>query len=308
MKIFSLFLLTVVLFSHPLNLSAQPYEGEKGDVNNDGNINVLDMLRLANHILEIAILDEMEFWRADVNGLGGNCVGDGSVNVIDMVKIANIILGQDECPNDTVTDIDGNVYRTVTIGIQVWMAENLKVTHYRNGDPIPNVTDSTEWGNLTTGAYCNYDNDADNVSIYGQLYNWYAVDDSRGIAPAGWHVPTDEELKQLEMHMGMSRSEADDTGMRGSDEGGKLKEAGTAHWNSPNTGATNESGFSALPGGHRGSSIGYFGSLGKYAYIWSSTEHDSRHAWGRCLGYDDSKVFRDYNYKRHGFSIRCARD
>jgi uncharacterized protein (TIGR02145 family) len=122
-----------------------------------------------------------------------------------------------------VTDIDGNVYQTVTIGAQVWMAENLKVTHYRNGDPIPNVTDTAAWEGLSTGAYCEYDNDINNVATYGRLYNWYAVDDSRGLAPEGWHVPSDDEWKQLEMYLGMSQSEADDYGWRGTDEGGEVK-------------------------------------------------------------------------------------
>lgn len=133
----------------------------------------------------------------------------------------------------TVTDIDGNVYKTVTIGNQAWMAENLKVMRYRNGDAIPNVTGGTDWSNLSTGAYCSYDNDDNNIDTYGLLYNWYAVDDSRNLAPEGWHVPTDEEWKELEMYLGMSQSEADDTGYRGTDEGGKLKEVGTTHWQSP---------------------------------------------------------------------------
>jgi len=169
----------------------------------------------------------------------------------------------------TVTDIDGNVYKTVKIGNQWWMAENLKVTRYRNGDPIPNITDNHTWVDLSTGAYCNYNNDISNVATYGRLYNWYAVDESRNIAPAGWHVPTDDEWKQLEIYLGMSPTEADETHWRGTDEGGKLKETGTTHWYSPNTGATNESGFTALPGGYRVS--GGFSSLGFGAYFWSST-------------------------------------
>jgi len=207
----------------------------------------------------------------------------------------------------TVTDIDGNVYQTVTIGTQEWMAENLKVTHYRNGDPIPHVTDAATWEGLTSGAYCEYDNDGGNVATYGRLYNWYAVDDSRNIAPEGWHVPTDEEWKQLEMYLGMSQSEADDAGWRGTDEGGKLKESGTTHWASPNTGATNESGFTALPGGYRFGS-GYFDGMGYLAGFWSSTEGSSSNAWYRGLGYDDAQVYRGYHYEHYGFSVRCVRD
>jgi uncharacterized protein (TIGR02145 family) len=139
------------------------------------------------------------------------------------------------------------------------------------------------------------------------LYNWYAVDDSRNIAPEGWHVATDEEWKQLEMYLGMSQTEADTTGWRGADEGGKLKEAGTTHWTSPNTGATNESGFTALPGGYRGST-GDFTNVGGSALFWSSTEGSSGTAWGRYLGCYDSQVYRGSNNKRGGFSVRCVRD
>jgi uncharacterized protein (TIGR02145 family) len=202
-----------------------------------------------------------------------------------------------------VTDIDGNFYQYVIIGTQVWMAENLKVTRYRNGDAIPNVTDSATWTGLTTGAYCEYDNDVNNVATYGRLYNWFAVGDSRHIAPAGWHVPTDAEWKQLEMYLGMSQADADAQGWRGTDEGGKLKETGTTHWISPNTGATNESGFTALPGGV--GSGGYDG-MGGYAVFWSSSV--TYGAWLRYLKYDYSEVFRDDGDKRDGFSVRCIKD
>ena len=213
----------------------------------------------------------------------------------------------EENKTGTVTDIDGNVYQTVQIGDQLWMAENLKVTHYRNGDEILNVTDAAEWQNLTAGAYCNYGNDDSNADTYGSLYNWYAVNDSRNIAPAGWHVPSDDEWKTLEMYLGMSQSEADGTGRRGTDEGGKMKETGTTHWYSPNTGATNESGFSALPGGYR-YYYGYFGGMGYYAGFWSSTEYDSDYAWSWSLDYGNSDVYRYSLYKQGGFSVRCIRD
>jgi uncharacterized protein (TIGR02145 family) len=207
----------------------------------------------------------------------------------------------------TVTDIDGNVYKTVKNGDQWWLAENLKVTHYRNGDPIPNITDQNEWSNLTTGAYCEYNNDPSHVEIYGRLYNWYAVNDGRNIAPVGWHVPSDEEWK-LVMLFGMSRSEADDTEYRGTDEGGKMKETGTTHWKSPNSGATNESGLSALPGGYRHLTTSNYVSLGHFAYFWSSTEYNSGSAWFRTLDYDHSGVTRSYSHNQGGFSVRCVRD
>lgn len=209
--------------------------------------------------------------------------------------------------DEILFDIDGNAYSTIKIGDQWWMAENLKVTHYRNGDAIPNVTDYTEWNSLSTGAYCNYNNDVNKVDTYGCLYNWYAVNDSSNIAPEGWHLPTDEEWKQLEMYLGMSQADADSTGWRGTDEGDKLKETGTAHWKSPNTGATNESGFSALPGGYRGI-LGVFYGVGYNALFWSSTEFYSFTAWYRSLYCDYSDIRRVDRYKGWGFSVRLVRD
>ena len=226
----------------------------------------------------------------------------------DNESLPSIITVKEETTG-TMTDIDGNVYATVTIGDQVWMAENLKATHYRNGDAIPNVTDNTEWTNLTTGAYCEYDNSSDNVAMYGRLYNGYAVDDSRKLAPEGWHVPTDAEWKQLEMALGMSQSEADDAGWRGTNEGSKL--AGRADlWSDGGLENNTEfgiSGFSALPGGYRGYD-GTFGDKGDYAGFWSSPVDYSGNAWGRSLGYDRSGVYRSYNTKQNGFSVRCVRD
>ena len=207
----------------------------------------------------------------------------------------------------TITDIDGNVYQTVTIGNQLWMAENLKVTHYRNGESIPNVTDETEWTNLSSDAYCNFDNNLSNVNTYGRLYNWYAVDDSRGLAPAGWHVPTDEEWKQLEMYIGISQTEVDAISWRGTVEGAKLKEAGTEHWLSPNIGATNSSGFSALPGGYI-SRYGAFLLINQGADYWSTTQASSQVAWFRSLDYDRTDIRRDDIIKTYGFSTRCVRD
>ena len=196
----------------------------------------------------------------------------------------------------TVTDIDGNTYRAVKIGDQWWMAENLKVTHYRNGDPIPNVTNNTQWSGLTTGAYCNYDNDPNNANTYGILYNWYAVNDSRDIAPEGWHVPSEAEWQTLVNYLGGSGV-----------AGGKMKEIGTTHWKRPNEGATNVSGFAALPGGYRYSD-GNFGKLGSSAYFWSSSRYNSSNAWGRVLYYGSAYVSRYSSNKQYGFSVRLVRD
>jgi len=197
----------------------------------------------------------------------------------------------------TVTDIDGNVYRTVKIGNQWWLAENLKVTQYSNGDAIPNVTGSTEWENLSTGAYCNYDNDVNNVDTYGRMYNWYAVDDSRNIAPEGWHVPSDAEWQILSDYLGGEWV-----------AGGKMKVTGTEYWNSPNEGATNESDFSALPSGWRAGNSN-FNDMGRYAYFWSSTEYGSSDSWYWYIYYKQSILFRSIYWSlRSGFSVRCLRD
>ena len=133
------------------------------------------------------------------------------------------------------------------------------------------------------------------------------MDDPRNIAPEGWHVPSDAELKQLEMYLGMSQAEADYEGMRGTDEGGKLKEVGIIHWNPPNTGAVNESGFTALPGGYR-FTLGGFYNMGYNALFWSSTEYSSSRVWFRILYHDSSQISRDYTHKPYGFSVRCVKD
>jgi uncharacterized protein (TIGR02145 family) len=203
----------------------------------------------------------------------------------------------DTPPVTTVSDYDGNVYNTVTIGTQVWMTENLKVTHYRNGDPIPNVNDNTAWSTLTTGAYCNYNNTSGNGSTYGLLYNWYAVADSRNIAPAGWHVPTETEWLTLINYLGDSAI-----------AGGKLKETGTTHWTSPNTGATNETGFTALPGGYRNGFSGTFTAIGVIAYLWTSTESSTVNAWFRYLDNGSGYISRSTYKKSAGFSVRCIKD
>ncbi len=193
-----------------------------------------------------------------------------------------------------VTDIDGNVYQTIKIGDQWWMAENLKVTRYRNGDAVPNVIDNKEWSNLATGAYCNYDNNADNPAIYGRLYNWYAVNDSRNIAPEGWHVPSDAEWGTLIDYLGRRA-------------GGKMKETGTIHWSSPNEGATNESGFLALPGGFRNHNS-HYSNVGNDADFWSATQYLSSSAWERALIYGSFEVHRVFYGKQRGCSVRCVRD
>jgi uncharacterized protein (TIGR02145 family) len=183
----------------------------------------------------------------------------------------------------------------------------LKVIRYRDGDSIIHETDNNTWDSQNSGAYCAYDNETGNADIYGLLYNWYTVIDSRKIAPAGWHVPSDDEWKQLEIHLGMSESEADSPEWRGTDVGGKMKTTGIEYWNNPNVGATNESGFCALPGGFR-DGMGLFGSLGYNTYFWSSTKYNDRFVWGRRLNSFHSDIYRGVNSKGSGFSVRCIKD
>ena len=192
----------------------------------------------------------------------------------------------------TVTDIDGNVYTIVTIGTQQWLGENLKVTHYRNGDPIPNITDDTQWGQLTNGAYCWYNNDIVNKSIYGALYNQYTISDAREISPTGWHVPTDVEWTTLITYLGGY-----------SVAGGKLKETGTTHWQSPNTGATNDYGFTALPCGTRYKDGSLFLFIGQSGYWWSSTDMTDFDMY-----YLTTVAGPQVTSDNFGYSVRCVKD
>ncbi len=206
----------------------------------------------------------------------------------------------DDIRKSTVTDIDGNVYNTVKIGNQWWMAENLKVTKYRNGESIAHVMDNSQWSALSSGAYCAYRNDESNVTTYGLLYNGYTVNDSRNIAPEGWHVPTDAEWQQLVNYLGGD-----------SVAGDKLKETGTTHWISGISIATNSSEFSGLPGGYR-SDYGGIGTtcsgLGNTTCFWSSSENYNNNVWYRFLHYNSSSALRYSQNKRWGYSVRCVRD
>jgi uncharacterized protein (TIGR02145 family) len=196
----------------------------------------------------------------------------------------------------TVSDMDGNAYSTVTIGTQVWMGSNLKTTKYNDGTAIPLVTDNTAWTNLATPGYCWYNNDATTYkSTYGALYNWYTVNTGK-LCPTGWHVPSDSEWTILTTYLGGE-----------SVAGGKLKETGTSHWLSPNTAATNTTGFTALPGSYRDFG-GWFGGGSIDCYWWSSTEYSTDGAWGRGLNNYSSTVVRNYYSKRDGFSVRCLKD
>jgi uncharacterized protein (TIGR02145 family) len=203
--------------------------------------------------------------------------------------------------------IDENCFPMVTICNQVWMLKNLDVDKYRNGDPIQMVTDNTEWEALTTGAYCYYNNDsATYAAIYGKLYNWYAVTDPRGLAPAGWHVPSDAEWNILVTCIDPS---ADTTSnySQSATAGGAMKETGTSHWNSPNAGATNTSGFTGLPGGFRNFN-GSFDFIGRFGGWWSTMQNGTTFASSRYIDYVGSSFTRFPYPEQGGWSVRCVRN
>lgn len=199
--------------------------------------------------------------------------------------------------NTTVTDNDGNVYNIVTIGTQVWMKENLKTTKYNDGTNIPNVTNNAAWSALVTSAYCWYNNDAaTNKSIYGALYDWYVTNTGK-LCPVGWHVPTHNEFIVLRDFLGGETV-----------SGGKLKEIGTLHWITPNTGATNESGFTAVPSGTRTGNDGPFYYLGEDGHYWSSTSFSIGTSYHWYTYYNTASFSFSNTLKNTGYAIRCLKD
>ena len=232
------------------------------------------------------------------------CLGDmnrdGIKDVLDILILVDDILdGNGVCDEITevCVDIDGNFYSTVQIGNQLWMSENLKTTRYNNGDEIPTGLTDGDWQNNTSGALAVYDDNELNADIYGRLYNWYAVVDNRGVCPENFHVPTDGEYILLTNYLG------------GNDiAGGKMKEAGLEHWDSPNTGATNESGFTGLPGGFR-NTTGSYDYMGEGGYFRSSSEYNSYRAWFHGLYSTWEEVYRGFEMnKNSGLSVRCVGD
>jgi uncharacterized protein (TIGR02145 family) len=201
----------------------------------------------------------------------------------------------------------GNLPNFTTSCGQTWTTQNLSVSRYRNGDLIPQVTDDIEWGTLTTGAWCWYNNDSVNYSQYGKLYNWYAVNDPRGLAPAGWHVPSDAEWNKLVKCIDPAADTTITQGYQNTTAGGAMKEAGTIHWSSPNNGATNSSGFAGLPAGLRVEN-GDFTLIGDFGLWWSSTELDAGFAGSRILNYFGADVLFSNDFKVNGFSVRLVRD
>ena len=306
---------------YTINDGSCEYPG-MGDVLPDGNINVLDIVAL----VEITLESLPYVFYGDLNN-------DGFNNIIDIVILVDIILNPEllgctdpqasnfnpEAIYDNggcvypapVMDIDGNCYETIQIGNQIWMAENLKTTHYNNGDEIPTGFSNSEWVGLSTGAYAVYNNDPANAEIYGNLYNWYAVDDSRGICPEGFHMPSDEEWMELEMNLGMTWEDANDIELRGTDQGSQLA-GDEGLWNTGelvNNPAFGSSGFEALPGGQFDTGILNFTNMDHTGYFWTSSD-EGLGALYRALYSSSSEVYRFGSdvYKPYGFSVRCVQD
>jgi uncharacterized protein (TIGR02145 family) len=246
---------------------------------------------------------------AIIDNTSNTNTGDNATNTQYSAQAA-LITGLQEQIAELISD-NSLVSRSVATGTQKWTTKNLDVATYRDGTPIPEVADPSAWAALKTGAWCYYDNDVYKGTTYGKLYNWYAVmgitvkEDAtptadqiaarKELAPAGWHVPSDEEWTTL-------------TTFLDGNAGGKMKEMGDTHWWEPNVGATNSSGFTALPGGYRYNN-GPFNDIGSYGYWWSSTEDVTTNAWFRYLNYySNGDVYRDNGSKTFGFSVRCLRD
>jgi uncharacterized protein (TIGR02145 family) len=217
------------------------------------------------------------------------------ISILTILSTLLIITGTG-CKDDlSCEDVDGNKYSAVVIGDQTWMAENLKTTKYRNKSAIPKVEDDADWQNQTSGAYSHYNNNEGTGNTYGALYNWYAVESGK-LCPEGWHVPSKDEWSVLIKHLGGNTV-----------AGGHLKETGTAHWTSPNAGATNSTGFNALPGGER-LNDGTFEGLKNKGYWWSASEANETYAWGWLLLYGYEGIGSYDNDKKNGFSVRCVKD
>jgi uncharacterized protein (TIGR02145 family) len=214
------------------------------------------------------------------------------VSAVVMVTLADGLFAQDR---GTVTDKDGNTYNTIKIGNLIWMTENLKTTRFNDGTPISVVTDKTKWSQLSTPACCWYNNDTTFKKKYGVLYNGYALFTGK-LCPSGWHVSTDSDWSDLINNSGGQNI-----------AGGRLKDAGTAQWESPNTGATNETGFSALPGGSRFKN-GMFITINRLGYWWSPKENNTYSCWYRGIYHKDNYVSRNFTDSSSGFSVRCVKD
>jgi uncharacterized protein (TIGR02145 family) len=211
--------------------------------------------------------------------------------------------------NHTSKTNPGNsgVYKGIEIGNQVWMTENLSIANYRNGDPVKHVSDPEAWGDQTVGAWCYYMNDPSLERLYGRLYNWFAVDDPRGLAPKGWRIPSDEDWKKLEKYLGLAERELGATGWRGGGCGLCMKQGKHNLWKGNISQDAEGCGFEARPGGYRDVD-GSFYVLGSSGYWWTATEYDDFFAWYRSLYYNVDKIHRLQSYEGDGFSVRCIRE
>jgi uncharacterized protein (TIGR02145 family) len=216
---------------------------------------------------------------------------------ISLIILSFMFLDLSTVSSQTVSDIDGNTYSTVSIGNQVWMGENLKVTKFNDQNPIALVLDDTQWSSQTQAAYCYYQGDITNSNDYGNMYNWYVVNNSRNVCPTGYHVPSITEWEELITFLGGNAV-----------AGGKLKEAGFAHWLSPNTGADNSSNFTLLPSGWRANNNGFYENLSYMAYLWSSTAVDALSSNIMLVGHDSPAAYTSESHILTGLPIRCLKD
>ena len=238
----------------------------------------------------------------------GDYSDDGVVDITDLLDFFQLYGGECELVDEiwscgTPLGYQGYDYSTVQIGGQCWFSENLRSEDYRNGETISAGLSADEWGNSPTGAVASFQESVDSLEVYGRLYNWFAVVDSRGLCPSNWHVATDDEWKELEMSLGMSPEDTDGTYWRGSDQGTQLKSSNG--WREDGDG-TNTSGFSALPGGFRTAEGEFIDTYGN-GYWWSSSASNSN-AWSRHLDWVDSRVYRLLHSQNRGYSVRCLKD
>jgi uncharacterized protein (TIGR02145 family) len=267
------------------------------------NITILQMFQQVRSIVSLKSNDKQTPWES--TSLTGDFYFFTKENISSenqektQEKIQDIDLIEASTSDEITVLIDSRDkqrYKIVKIGNQIWMAENLRTNIFNDGEAIPLITNPTEWSNSETPAYCWYnDNETAFKPTYGALYNWYSVNTGK-LCPTGWHVPTDVEWTILTTYLA-----------RGGGAGGKLKEIGTIHWNPPNTGATNETGFTALPGGYRFYN-GAYNYAGNRVYWWSSTEYSTNDAWNRNIYYSNSEINRLFNKKANGLSVRCLKN
>ena len=275
-----------------------------GDANCDGVVNVVDVITLSNYYIGNAP-EPFCFINADVNG-------DGEINIMDITLTVDIFI-DDDPGDDTVTDIDGNIYQTVAIGGHTWMAENLRVTRYNNEDNIPTGFSNTDWTETTSGAYAIYNDDDDMLEAYGKLYNWYAVADSRGLCPDGWRLPTNDEwssftnylIDNYEYTVSNVGNALKDCRQVSSPLGGDCDTNEHPRWNQHFSQHGNDAfGFSVLPGGARMANNGTYSGLGAFGAIWTATPQDNN-AFMRSFNHNSGAVTNNNMDKKFGMSVRC---